>query len=131
MSDMGKDRTNAERQKRHRTRVMERLKQAVSGNDLHRAISDAYFEAVRQRVDAFLAELAQKPMEFEPFVRAKILAHMEGWREAFEHDGLLPVEIMTHAVRKAADSFTWECLREDLGEQVLIHSPAEQPDAAA
>lgn len=127
---MTQDKTGAERQKRHRARVMERLKQVVTGNDLHRELSEAYFEAAAACVDAFLAELRAKPMDFPPPVRAKILAHMEEWREAFTHEGLIPAEIVTQAVQRAAATFAWECMDEDLREQVLINSPAEQPDAA-
>jgi hypothetical protein len=128
---MTKDKTSAERQKRHRARVMERLRRVVTGDDLHRVVSAAYFEAAAARAEAFLAELHAKPMDFPPPVRAKILAHMEEWRGTFDHNGLLPTEIITAAVRKAADTLAWECMAEDLREQVLINSPAEQPDEAA
>jgi ferritin-like metal-binding protein YciE len=110
---------------------MERLKQAVSGNDLHRELSAAYFEAAESQVAVFLGELAKKPMAFTPPVRGAILAHMEEWRGVFEHDGLAAAESLIAAARKAGASMACELLAEDMREQVAIASPAEQPDEAA
>jgi hypothetical protein len=110
---------------------MERLKQAVTGSDLHRELSEAFFEAAQAQVETFLADVAKKPMTFTPPIRAAILAHMEEWRGVFEHDGTLPSETMIAAMDKAGQSFAWAMMDEDLREQVAMNLPAEQPDEAA
>jgi hypothetical protein len=132
--DLTMGKSGADRQKAYRGRIADKvakLREAVAGDTLAQELAAAYFEAARQRVDIFLAELVKKPMEFDPPTRAKILAHMEGWRESFDLNGPIAPEALLQIVREAADTLAWGCMREDLKEQVLIHSPAEQPDEAA